>query len=345
MGLGYIGLPTAIMFAKCGHEVTGIDVVQEVVAKLNSGKIHIEEPGLEKELQRELDAHHFKAQMDVEQADVFIIAVPTPNLDDGSKGCDLTYVEQALEMIIPHLEKGNTVIIESTIAPRTTDSIIAPKIQQAGFEIGQDIFLVHCSERVLPGNILHELKTNNRIIGGVTEACTLKGIEVYQSFVEGELLHTTAAAAELSKLVENTYRDVNIALANEIVRVGDVLSIDALEVIRMANYHPRVNIHQPGPGVGGHCLAVDPYFIISEAKAQTPLIQTARQINEATPAFLAQKVRTLMNNIEGKKITVCGIAYKGNVDDVRESPALKVINELEGEFELCVHDPYVKRFD
>ncbi|RDX00846.1 nucleotide sugar dehydrogenase [Listeria kieliensis] len=345
MGLGYIGLPTAIMFAKHGHEVTGVDVVQEVVTTLNNGKIHIEEPGLEAELGRVLETGRFKVQMQVEQADVFIVAVPTPNLDDAFKSCDLTYVEQAMGMIIPHLERGNTIIIESTIAPRTTDTILASKIKQAGFEVGKDIFLVHCPERVLPGNILHELKWNNRIIGGVTKACTLKGVEIYGSFVEGKLLETSAAVAELSKLIENTYRDVNIALANEIVRIGDVLGIDSLEVIRLANYHPRVNIHQPGPGVGGHCLAVDPYFIISEASEETALIQMARQINERTPVFLAQKVRALMKKLGGKKITICGIAYKGNVDDVRESPALKVLDELKKDFEICVHDPHVKRFD
>lgn len=345
IGLGYIGLPTAVMFANYGQEVIGVDVKKEVVASLQNGRVHLEEPGLQTALSEAIRLGNFKAQTNVENADTFIVAVPTPNKKDQYMSCDLTYVISAVDSLIPYLQKGNTVIIESTIAPRTTNDIIMPMIEKAGFKVGQDIFLVHCPERVLPGQILNELRTNNRIIGGVTPACVEAGKKVYGIFVEGELITSSATAAELSKLMENTYRDVNIALANELVKVGYELDIDSLEVIEMANKHPRVNIHQPGPGVGGHCLAVDPYFIIAEAPEQTPLIQQARAINTSMPNFVVDKVNNIMSKNNGKKVTILGVAYKGNVDDIRESPALKIIDQLkqENNYEVSVFDPHVKQ--
>lgn len=344
IGLGYIGLPTAVMFANNGHNVVGVDIKEEAVHMLNQGQLHIEEPGLRECLHQAIEAGRFKAQLTVEEADVFIIAVPTPNKEDAYKSCDLTHVLDAVNATIPYLREGNTLIIESTIAPRTMEDFIAPLIKTAGFDIGRSIFLVHCPERVLPGKILHELKYNNRIIGGITSACTEAGKAVYSSFVEGELITTSASEAELSKLIENTYRDVNIALANELVQIGDKLGINALEVIEMANKHPRVNIHAPGPGVGGHCLAVDPYFIVASAPEVTPLIQAARKVNTAMPAFIIQKVHALMQEINGSKITILGVAYKGNVDDIRESPALTILEQLveANRYELAVFDPYVK---
>ncbi|MBC1435122.1 nucleotide sugar dehydrogenase [Listeria rocourtiae] len=343
MGLGYIGLPTALIFAKYGANIVGVDISKEIIEKLNAGEVHIEEPGIPAMLQRVIDTGNFKASLVPEKADVFIIAVPTPNQQDTFKSCDLTYVKQAMLSILPYLETGNTVIIESTVSPRTTESIIKVMIEEAGFNIGQDIYLVHCPERVLPGKILEELIFNNRIIGGVTEACTKRGKEIYELFVRGELIGATASAAELSKLMENTYRDVNIALANELVRVGDALNIDALRVIEMANRHPRVNIHQPGPGVGGHCLAVDPYFIISEAPEQTTLIQAARDINNAMPQFIIDKVQELMQHYQSKTLTILGVSYKGNTDDIRESPAMAIYNGLQalGQFDIRVYDPHV----
>ncbi|MBC1521712.1 nucleotide sugar dehydrogenase [Listeria aquatica] len=343
IGLGYIGLPTAIMFANHNQEVIGVDVKEDVIKMLNNGRVHLEEPGLEAELKKAVQSGNFKAQLNVEAADAFIVAVPTPNKDDQYKSCDLTYVLDAVKSLVPVLEKGNTVIVESTIAPRTTEDFVKPLIEEAGFEIGKDIFLVHCPERVLPGKILHELKYNNRIIGGMTKACTEAGKKIYSIFVEGELITSSASAAELSKLMENTYRDVNIALANELVKIGEDLDIDALEVIKMANKHPRVNIHSPGPGVGGHCLAVDPYFIVASTPETTPLIQTARAINASMPDFVFTRTKRLMEQIDGKKITVLGVTYKGNVDDIRESPALEITQKLldDDSYEVSIFDPHV----
>ncbi|WP_157456736.1 nucleotide sugar dehydrogenase [Carnobacterium maltaromaticum] len=345
MGLGYIGLPTGIMFANYGQQVVGVDVQSEVVQSLQNSQVHIEEPGLQEALVHAIEMGNFKAQKNVEKADVFIVAVPTPNRGDDYKSCDLTYVISAVKMILPHLKKGNTIIVESTIAPRTTEEIILPLVEEVGFEVGKDMYLVHCPERVLPGEILDELLYNDRIIGGITPACTEAGKKIYDVFVKGKLIDASASVAELSKLMENTYRDVNIALANELVKVGDELMIDSLQVIEIANRHPRVNIHSPGPGVGGHCLAVDPYFISAKAPSVTPLIQQARKVNNSMPSFILTKVKQIMTKIDGKKITVLGVTYKGNVDDIRESPALEIIDLLEKEdcYELSIFDPHVKK--
>ncbi|MBC1521343.1 nucleotide sugar dehydrogenase [Listeria aquatica] len=343
IGLGYIGLPTSLMFARHGAEVVGVDISKRVVGFLNAGHVLIEEPGLEAYLTEALLQQKFKASLIPEEGDVFIIAVPTPNLSDKYGSCDLTYVKKAIESILPYLKKGNTVIIESTIAPCTTEDIIQPLIEKVGFQIGEDIFLVHCPERVLPGKILHELVNNNRIIGGVTEKCTQKGIEIYGLFVKGKSLGASASAAELAKLMENTYRDVNIALANELVLISEKLGIDALSVIQLANEHPRVDIHQPGPGVGGHCLAVDPYFIIAKAPERAQLIHQARKINSQMPGFIVNQVQEIMEENKGTKVTVLGLTYKGNVDDIRESPSLQIINELERStsYQIVIFDPYV----
>lgn len=347
IGLGYIGLPTAVMFANYGQKVVGVDVQEKVIQSLQNGQVHLEEPGLQAALESAIQRGNFKAQTTVEAADTFIVAVPTPNNDDQYMSCDLTYVKAAVDTLLPVLKPGNTVIIESTIAPRTTTDVILPMIESTGLKVGIDVFLVHCPERVLPGQILEELKYNNRIIGGVTPACTAAGKRVYGTFVKGELIEATAATAELSKLMENTYRDVNIALANELVKVGYALDIDSLAVIEMANKHPRVNIHQPGPGVGGHCLAVDPYFIIAQAPEQTPLIQQARQVNRSMPHFVAGQIDRLMTENSGHKVTFLGVTYKGNVDDIRESPALKVIQAVKdmAKYEMSVFDPHVTRAD
>ncbi|MHC5250875.1 nucleotide sugar dehydrogenase [Listeria kieliensis] len=328
VGLGYIGLPTALMFANHGQEVCGVDISESVLNKLTNGQIHIEEPGLQEELDKALMSGRFHARREVEPADAFIISVPTPNHADTYKSCNLDYVESAVRSVLPVLEKGNTIIIESTIAPRSMVDHIYPMVKASGFTVGEDVFLVHCPERVLPGQVIHELIYNNRIIGGITDACTEAGKAVYNTFVRGELLATTASAAEMSKLMENTYRDVNIALANELVKVCDELDIDALEVIDLANKHPRVNLHSPGPGVGGHCLAVDPYFIIEKAPRQTPLIQASRTVNSLMPSFIVQKVEDLLRDIVKPKIAVLGLTYKGNIDDIRESPAMEIFDQL-----------------
>lgn len=343
MGLGYIGLPTSIMFAKHNVEVVGVDIKPEVIDSLNSGKIHIEEPGLQEALEEVIEKGLFKASLTPEKSDAFIISVPTPNHDDEHKSMNPDFVLSAVRTILPFLEKGNVVIVESTIAPRTTEDIVQPLFEEAGFTIGEDLYLVHCPERVLPGQIMHELIYNNRIVGGVTPACTEAGAKVYGTFVKGEIIKTNAKTAEMSKLMENTFRDVNIALANELTKVCNELNINALEVIEMANKHPRVNLHSPGPGVGGHCLAVDPYFIISKAPESANLINLARQINVSMPQYVVDNVNTLMEQVDGRIVTVFGLAYKGNVDDIRESPAIEIYEKLkeESKYEVRAFDPHV----
>ncbi|RWZ59082.1 nucleotide sugar dehydrogenase [Halobacillus fulvus] len=345
VGLGYIGLPTSVMFAKYDVDVLGVDVNPSVIESLNNGQIHIGEPGLQEALTEVVEKGKFKAALEPEKADAFIIAVPTPNLDDEHKSCDLTYVKQAVSNVIPYLEKGNVVIVESTIAPRTMDDHVKPMLEEAGYTIGEDIYLVHCPERVLPGQIMHELIYNNRIVGGVTPACTEAGAKVYETFVEGEIIKTQAKTAEMSKLMENTYRDVNIALANELTQVCNELDIDALDVIEMANKHPRVNLHTPGPGVGGHCLAVDPYFIVSKAPETAKLISQARAVNVSMPEFVIGNVHKLMKQVGGKTVTIFGLAYKGNVDDIRESPAMEIYETLkeQSNFEVRAYDPHVDK--
>ncbi|RDX01243.1 nucleotide sugar dehydrogenase [Listeria kieliensis] len=341
IGLGYIGLPTSIVFAKHGIKVRGIDTKQDVVDRLNGGQIHIEEAGLEELFQQVLQDEMFQAATQPGKADAFIIAVPTPNRNDEFRSCDDRYVVSALEAILPILEPGNLVVVESTIAPRTMEDIVQPMIEKAGFRVGEDIFLAHCPERVLPGNIMHEMIYNPRIIGGMTEACTEKAAELYGRFVKGELIRAKAGEAELSKLMENTFRDVNIALANELAKIGQELDINPLKVIEMANMHPRVNLHQPGPGVGGHCLAVDPYFVIAAAPKVSPLIQTARAINTSMPEYVVQNVRNLMSDKSNKRVTLFGLTYKGNIDDVRESPAMEIKEMLEQEFDVRIFEPHV----
>lgn len=345
VGLGYIGLPTSIMFAKHGVEVVGVDVKPSVIDSLNNGTIHIEEPGLQDALTEVIKLEKFKASLTPEEADVFIIAVPTPNNDDIYKSCDLTYVESAVEKVIPFLKKGNVVIIESTIGPRSMDDVIKPLFEEKGYVIGEDIYLVHCPERVPPGQILHELIFNNRIVGGITEACTEAGAKVYKTFVQGEIIKTNAKTAEMSKLMENTFRDVNIALANELTKVCNDLDINALDVIEMANKHPRVNLHTPGPGVGGHCLAVDPYFIIAKAPETAKMINLSRSINTSMPYYVVENVEKLMQKVSGNKITIFGLTYKGNVDDIRESPAMEIYHLLKNlnKYEINAYDPHVNQ--
>lgn len=344
VGLGYIGLPTSIMFAKHGVDVLGVDVNIEAVESLNHGQIHIEEPGLQEAFEEVLESGNFKASLTPREADAFIIAVPTPNNDDQYESCDISIVMQATESIVPYLKKGNTVIVESTIAPRTIDDHVKPYLESQGYKIGEDLYLVHCPERVLPGKILEELVYNNRIIGGVTPACVEAGKKVYSTFVKGEMIETNARTAEMSKLMENTYRDLNIALANEIAKISDHLNINVLDVIEMANKHPRVNIHHPGPGVGGHCLAVDPYFIIAKDPEHSPLIQTGRKINRSMPMFVVDKVKQILSELTAEKVTVFGLTYKGDVDDIRESPAFDIYELLREKLHVDVvaYDPHVK---
>lgn len=342
IGLGYIGLPTSAMFAQAGLEVVGVDINPHAVELLNQGKIHIEEPGLGELIQDVVRQGKFRAQLEPEAADAFIIAVPTPNKDDEYKSCDLKYVETALKNIMPYVQKGNAVIVESTIGPRTVDDFVRPIVEEKGFTIGQDIYLAHCPERVLPGQIIKEMIENNRIVGGYTPQCAEVVATLYKAFVQGEIVKTDAKTAEMSKLMENTFRDVNIALANELAKVCNKLEINVLDVIEMANKHPRVNIHQPGPGVGGHCLAVDPYFIVEKAPELARIISLARETNCSMPHYVADKVGELLIGTKDPKVAVLGITYKGNIDDMRESPAMEVIETLEARgYNLSIHDPHV----
>jgi nucleotide sugar dehydrogenase len=343
IGLGYIGLPTSAMFASNGCEVVGVDVTPSIVETLNRGHIHIEEPGLEDVVKKNVECGTFRASLTPEKSDVFIICVPTPNNDDENLSCDLTYVLKATESIIPYVENGNVVIIESTIAPRSTEDFVKPIFEKAGLKIGQDIFLAHCPERVLPGKILFELKNNNRIVGGITPECAERAAKVYETFVEGEIIKTEAKTAELSKCMENTFRDVNIALANELTKICYKLDINVLDVINMANKHPRVNLHFPGPGVGGHCLAIDPYFIAAKSPDEAKIIRLSRDTNCSMPQFVTEKIEMLVSYIINPKIAIFGMTYKGNVDDVRESPAIEIVERLkEKGYNVEINDPHVK---
>ncbi|WP_242144839.1 MULTISPECIES: nucleotide sugar dehydrogenase [unclassified Bacillus cereus group] len=343
IGLGYIGLPTSAMFAKHGAEVVGVDINPEVVDKLNQGEIHIEEPGLGEVVKRVVNEGKLRASLTPEMADVFIISVPTPNHEDEYKSCDLSGVLMAVEKMLPHVKRGNILIVESTIAPRSMDDYIRPLVEEAGFIVGKDIYLVHCPERVLPGKIMEEIVFNNRIVGGITPACARMGAKVYEMFVQGEIVETDAKTAEMSKLMENTFRDVNIALSNELAKVCNRLEINVLDVIEMANKHPRVNLHQPGPGVGGHCLAVDPYFIVAKAPELTNIIRMSRDTNISMPFYVVEKVRKLLKGIEKPKVAVFGVTYKGNTDDMRESPALEILDLLRHQrYTVTIHDPYIQ---
>jgi UDP-N-acetyl-D-mannosaminuronic acid dehydrogenase len=341
VGLGYIGLPTAAIFARAGYDILGVDVSERVVNSLNNGDVHIEEVGLPELVKEVVQKGKLKASTTPEQADVFIIAVPTPIHEDQTANVD--YVVAATKAITPYLQKGNVVIVESTIPPRTMDDIVAPIIRKAGLDPQTDVYLAHCPERVLPGRILIELIENTRIVGGTTPVAATKAADVYRAVVTGDVLETEAVTAEMSKLMENTFRDVNIALANELAKISKRLGVNAHKVIELANRHPRVNIHQPGPGVGGHCLAVDPYFIVEKAQSESPLIQEARRINNSMPDFVVQQVETLTVNIANPKIAVFGLTYKGNIDDVRESPAIEIYERLahNPRFNVVAHDPHV----
>ena len=338
MGQGYIGLPTAALFTRNHCEVIGVDINEQIVENLNKGIIHIEEPGISDIIKNAVKNKVYTASLTPEKADAFIITVPTPYIVENYS-CDLSYVITACETIIPYIEKGNTVIIESTIAPMSTDETIKPIFEKAGFKIGEDLFLAHCPERVLPGRIIEELIHNDRIIGGVTPECAVKASEVYGQFVEGDLMLTEAKTAELSKCMENTFRDVNIALANELAKICAEIGVNALDVIEMANKHPRVNLHSPGPGVGGHCLAIDPYFIYAKAPETAKIIKLARDTNNSMPDFVCEYVNKIIS--EGK-IAVFGVSYKGNTGDDRESPAYEIIAKLSTKYEIAIHDPHIE---
>ncbi len=362
IGLGYIGLPTAAMFATHGYQVTGADTSDRVIRALCEGNVHIREPGLEELVRTALGSGNLQVRSRPQPADAFIISVPTPCTHSETPGAspgkarpeaDLSCVVSAVESIVPHLQPGNLVILESTVPPRTTSDVLRPIVERSGLQAAAPaddgsttggILLAHCPERVLPGRILDELVHNDRIIGGLTPAAAEKARSIYASFVEGQILTTEATTAEMVKLMENTYRDINIALANEFALVAERLGVDVWEAVELANRHPRVNILKPGPGVGGHCIAVDPWFIAQMAPDITPLIQTARHVNDGMAGHVVDLAKAAVAGIQEPVIACLGLTYKANVDDVRESPAMEVLRGLHEEgFEVHAFDPYVRQ--
>ncbi len=326
IGLGYIGLPTASTFATHGVHVTGVDNNPDVVKSLQSGKVHIFEPGLNEVVQEAIQGGKFDISQKTVPADVFLIAVPTPFYD--GKKADMRFVDAAAESIVPVLRKGNLVVLESTSPPLTTLERVLPILERSGLKAGQDFLLAYSPERVLPGKIMDELIHNSRVIGGIDQASAEAGRDLYRIFVEGEIFTTDSTTSEMIKLMENTYRDINIAIANEFSRLADRFGVDVWEAISIANKHPRVKILNPGPGVGGHCISVDPWFLVEAAPDITPLINTARNVNDQQPEFVIALTRRVLGELKNKKIAVLGLAFKPDVDDLRESPAVEVAEKL-----------------
>jgi UDP-N-acetyl-D-mannosaminuronic acid dehydrogenase len=342
LGMGYIGLPTAGTFASRGIQVLGVDVNPQVIETLNQGELHIVEPGLRPLVQEAIHSGQLTFSQNVMPADAFIIAVPTP-FKDG-KLADLRYVTSAVEAVAPHLRRGSLVVLESTSPPRTTEDLVRPILESGGLKAGVDFFLVYSPERVLPGQILRELIENARVIGGINRASAEAGRDLYATFVKGEIILTDATTAEMVKLMENTYRDVNIAIANEFSRLADRLGVDVWEAISLANRHPRVNILNPGPGVGGHCISVDPWFLVEAAPDITPLIHTARRVNDDQPQFVVEWIEHNLGSLKGRRISALGLTYKPDVDDFRESPAVEVVRRLAQRGAIVqAYDPYQLR--
>ncbi len=340
LGLGYIGLPTASTFAKYGVKVLGVDVNENVIEILKDGGLHIHEPGLGEIVQEVLESGMLRVALRPEPADAFIIAVPTPFYEDD-KRADMRAVISAAEAITPHLQKGNLVVLESTSPPRTTTDLIVPILEKSGLKAGEDFHLAYSPERVLPGQILRELIENARVVGGITPDSAQAGHDLYTSFVKGKIIKTNATTAEMVKLMENTTRDVNIAIANEFSRLADRFGVDVWEAISLANLHPRIDILRPGPGVGGHCISVDPWFLVEAAPDITPFIRTAREVNDAQPQFVVSLVKRALGSLKGKKIAALGLSYKPDVDDLRESPAVEVVHLLQKEgAEVKAFEPF-----
>jgi UDP-N-acetyl-D-mannosaminuronic acid dehydrogenase len=333
LGLGYVGLPVCAVFASRGFDVIGVDIDPRIIETINGGRIHIVEPDLDMLVQAAVSAGKLRATLTPETADVFIIAVPTPFRENHEP--DLRFVEQATSMIAPLLTKNNLIVLESTCPVGTTEKIcdwirdkrpdlVVPDPDREKC----DIHIAHCPERVLPGSVLRELVDNDRIVGGISPRCAEAASQLYEAFVKGEMHLTNARTAELAKLVENAYRDVNIAFANELSIICERLHVNVWELIELANRHPRVNILKPGPGVGGHCIAVDPWFIIAAAGEQAKLMRTARAVNDAKPAIVLEKIRAAASRLRHPVIACLGLSYKADIDDLRESPAVDIVENL-----------------
>jgi len=337
IGLGYIGLPTAAVVASRGIKVVGVDVNQHAVDTINAGDIHIVEPDLDIVVKGVVATGNLRATTTPEKAGAFMVAVPTPFIhsDSGEHKADLSYIEAAAKAIAPVLEKGNLVILESTSPVGATEQL-AKWLKEARPELSfpqdagdsADIKIAHCPERVLPGYVLQELVSNDRVIGGMSAACSAKAVELYETFVRGECIVTNARTAEMAKLTENSFRDVNIAFANELSVICDKLKINVWELIKLANRHPRVNILNPGPGVGGHCIAVDPWFIVDSAPEEAKIIKQARLTNDAKPFYVIDQITKAADEFKRPVIACLGLAFKADIDDLRESPALQIVEEL-----------------
>lgn len=344
IGMGYIGLPTAALLAHSGYSVHGVDVVEETVNIINQGLIHIVEPDLSDFVKKAVEDGSLKASLTPKEADVFIIAVPTPFHDGYVPNID--YVISATEAIAPFLRKGNIIILEST-SPIGTTELVGQTLEKYGIDLSE-IYVSYCPERVLPGQIMKELISNDRIVGGLTKEATLKTAQFYKTFVAGDVLQTDAKTAEMAKLTENSFRDVNIAFANELSILCDKFDINVWELIKLANRHPRVNILNPGAGVGGHCIAVDPWFIVHAGQGDARIIKTAREVNNYKTEWVIEKIINTalqfeINNHKKPKIACLGLAFKPNIDDLRESPAVHIVKVLKNKnMQLNVVEPNIK---
>ncbi len=348
VGLGYIGLPTAAIIASRGVRVFGVDINKEAVATINAGGIHIVEPDLDIAVRTTVSSGLLTATTVPEAADVFVIAVPTPLLADNTP--DISNIEAAATAIAPVLKRGDLVLLESTSPVGTTERLVSWLAAQrpdldfpTNSESDADVSVAYCPERVLPGRVMQELISNDRIIGGVCAPCAERACEFYRLFVSGRLHQTDSRTAEMVKLTENSFRDVNIAFANELSLICDELDVNAWELIELANFHPRVNILNPGPGVGGHCIAVDPWFLVHSAPQQARLIRTARDVNDSKPAWVVEQVRRAAQALDSPVIACLGLAFKANIDDLRESPAVKIVEALasDGLGRLLIIEPNI----
>lgn len=345
VGLGYIGLPTALMFAAHDVEVVGTDYNEDLVNTLNAGRTTFEEEGLSKLFQAAVEKG-IRFSSAYQRTDLYIVAVPTP-YDKASKKVDASYVAKAVENVMEVCPKGAVVVVESTVSPGTIDRYVRPVVEARGFVIGEDIHLVHAPERIIPGNMVYELKHNSRTIGADSPQIGERVKELYRSFCEGEIVVTDIRTAEMTKVVENTFRDINIAFANELAKICRSDNMDVYEIIRIANKHPRVNILSPGPGVGGHCISVDPWFLVGDYPGLANIILSARKINDSMPDFVLERIHAIMKEnhmTDVGRVGLYGLTYKENVDDMRESPTLQMLESMERHLcggQIKVYDPYV----
>lgn len=341
IGTGFIGLPLALQLAHSGKTVVGVDIDENLVEAINDQTLNLDEDDLQRLLDSDEVNENLIAQTAPEAGDAFVISVPTP-LSHPQKSPDLSAVEAAIDSILPHLSEGNVVNVESTIPPLTCEKFIAPRLSEAGVEPGVDVHLAHSPERILPGNVFEEIVHNDRVIGGITPQSAREATKIYEPFLNAEVHHTDLLSAELCKLMENTYRDVNIALANEFALIGDELDKDMTDVIDLANKHPRVDILRPGIGVGGHCIPIDPWFLNEVDPEHTNLITTARRINDMMPQVVTRKIRHSLRGYDDPKLLVLGAAYKPDTQDARESPAREIVEELRQDgYEIAHYDRFI----